>query len=141
MTEAEEACPHDRMETSVEALNIQRENADEGRAWVSEISEAGFPGRKLRVRAEKAHGVLEQARRVLRRRALAPSNSGVTGRLAASHIAHFVIRTPLTGTASSASTSPSPLRSSRPCARPSSPVWDRAPWVTASISKFGTENT
>jgi hypothetical protein len=42
MTEAEEAFPHDRMETAVEALNIPRENTDEGGAWVLEISEAEF---------------------------------------------------------------------------------------------------
>ena len=42
MTEAEEARPHVRMETAVEALNIPRENTDEGGAWVSEISEAEF---------------------------------------------------------------------------------------------------
>ena len=43
MTGAEEgACPHDRMETAVEALNIPRENTGEGGAWVSEISEAEF---------------------------------------------------------------------------------------------------
>jgi hypothetical protein len=43
MTEAEEgACPHDRRETAVEALNIPRENTGEGGAWVSEISEAEF---------------------------------------------------------------------------------------------------
>jgi hypothetical protein len=35
MTEAEDACPHDRIVTAVEALNIPRENTDEGRAWVS----------------------------------------------------------------------------------------------------------
>ena len=29
MTEAEEACPHDRIETAVEDLNIPRENTDE----------------------------------------------------------------------------------------------------------------
>jgi hypothetical protein len=29
----------------------------------------------------------------------------------------------------------------RACARPLSPASDRAPWVTASISKFGRENT
>ena len=40
MAEAEEACPHDRMETSVEALNIPRENTDAGGAWLSEIPEA-----------------------------------------------------------------------------------------------------
>jgi hypothetical protein len=44
MTEAEEACPHGRMETAVEGLNIPRENTDEGGAWVLEISEAEVLG-------------------------------------------------------------------------------------------------
>ena len=42
MTEAEEACPNDRLETAVEALNIPRENTDEGDVWVSEILEPEF---------------------------------------------------------------------------------------------------
>ena len=93
MTEAEEgACPHDRRETAVEALNIPRENTGEGGAWVSEISEAEFwdesrafaPIKRMRFSNGPGASFGCEPWRL--------RNSGVTGRLAASHIANFVIR-------------------------------------------------
>ena len=72
MTEAEEACPHDRMETAVEALNIPRENTDEAGAWVSEISEAEFWDESRAFAPIKRMG-FSNGPGVPRRRALAPS--------------------------------------------------------------------
>ena len=140
MTEAEEARPHVRMETAVEALNIPRENTDEGGAWVSEISEAEFWDESCGFAPIKRMGFSNGPGASFGGEAWRLRNSGLTGRLAASHIAHFVIRD-VSDRPGFAPTNPSTLRSSRPSVRPSSPASDGAPWVTASISKFGTENT
>ena len=92
MTEAEEACPHDRMETAVEALNIPRENTDEGGAWVSEISEAEFCDESCAFAPIKRMGFSNGPGASFGDEPWRLRNSGVTGRLAASHIANFVIR-------------------------------------------------
>ena len=140
MTEAEEACPHDRMAPPLEALNIPRENTDAGGAWLSEIPEAevwdgncafapiecmefsngpgvSFGGEPWRLR-----------------------NSGATGCLA-SHIAHFVIRDASDRPRFFSVNEPVTLEEFKALCAAISPASDRAPWVTASISKFGTENT
>ena len=124
MTEAEEACPHDRMETAVEALNIPRENTDEGGAWVLEISEAEFCDESCAFAPIKRMGFSNGPGASFGNE---PCAFGIlaspgawphpTSRISSSG-------TPLTGRASSASTNPSPLRSSRPCVRPLS--WHRA---------------
>jgi hypothetical protein len=92
MTEAEEACRHDRMETAVEALNVPRENTDEGGAWVSEISEAEFWDESCAFAPIKRMGFSNGPGASFGGEPWRLRNSGVTGRLAASHIANFVIR-------------------------------------------------
>jgi hypothetical protein len=91
------------METAVEALNIPRENTDEGGAWIFEsrafapIKRMGFSyGPSASFAGEPWHFW----------------NFGVTGGLAASHIAHFVIRDAIDRLRFSASTNP--CRTTRP---------------------------
>jgi hypothetical protein len=85
MTEAEEvACPHDRRETA--------ENTDEGGAWVSEISEAEFSDESCAFAPIKRMGFSNGPGTSFGGEPWGLRNFGVTGPLAASHIAHFVIR-------------------------------------------------
>jgi hypothetical protein len=141
MAEAEQACPHDRMETSVEALNIPRENTDAGGAWLSEIPEAevwdgncafapiecmefsngpgvSFGGEPLRLR-----------------------NFGVTGPSPRPNPGIFVIRDASDRPRFFSVNEPVTLEEFKALCAAISPASDRAPWVTASISKFGRENT
>jgi hypothetical protein len=80
------------MEIAAEALNIPRENTDEGGAWVSEISEAGFCDESCAFAPIKRMGFSNGPRASFGGEPWRLRNSGVTGCLAASHIAHFVIR-------------------------------------------------
>ena len=141
MTEAEEACPHDRMETAVEALNIPRENTDEGGAWVSEISEAEFWDESCAFAPIKRMGFSNGPGASFGGEPWRLRNSGVTGRLAASHIANFVIRDASDRPRFFSVNEPVTLEEFKALCAAIVLASDRAPWVTASISKFGRENT
>jgi hypothetical protein len=67
-------------------------------------------------------------------------NSGVTGRLAASHIAHFVIRDASDRPRFFSVNEPVTLEEFKALSAAIVPGIGRAPWVTGSISKFGREN-
>ena len=141
MTEAEEARPHVRMETAVEALNIPRENTDEGGAWVSQISEAEFWDKSCAFAPIKPMGFSNGPGASFGGEAWRLRNSGLTGRLAASHIAHFVVRDASDRPRFFSVNEPVTLEEFKALCAAISPASDRAPWVTASISKFGRENT
>jgi hypothetical protein len=142
MTKAEEACPHDRMETAVEALNISRENTDEGGAWVSEISAAAqFWDESCAFAPIKRMGFSNGPGPSFGGEPWRLRNSGVIGRLAASHSANFVIQDASDRPRFFSVNEPITLEEFKALCAAIIPASDRAPWVTASISKFGRENT
>jgi hypothetical protein len=86
----------------------------EGDAWVSEISEAEFWDESCAFAPIKRMGFSNGPGASFGGEPWRLRNFGVTGRLAASHIAHFVIRDASDRPASSASTNPSPFEEFKP---------------------------
>ena len=112
MTEAEEACPEAEFwDESCAFATIKRMGFSNGPG-------ASFGGEPWRLRS-----------------------SGVTGRLAASNIVNFVIRDASDRPRFFSVNEPVTLEEFKARCAAIIPASDRAPWVTASISKFGRENT